>query len=168
MNDVQDVPEADRIPRGARVKVTRDVGDEWDVRLNHEYIVESYVTLEEGDVPGVPYYELESLPQDGYGNYYAPADALAVTATAAEVAEAMKLPEAEEIMQMVSSGLHSAFGEELSVYESRVLTSAPTEDARPFEQPSDLIYGVEFYGRRENGTGFGGVLRLAGYWQTDD
>ena len=49
-----------------------------------------------------------------------------------------------------------------------IITAHEKATGDAFEVPSDFGHGVEFYGRRENGVGFGGTLRLTGLWRTDD
>lgn len=156
-----DVPEAERIAPGTRVKAKGP--HSFDCNPGQEYLVEGYVDKTERDHP-LPYYMVSTL--DGAGFYCLPHVSAEVVMGPEQHAEAMKMPEAKQVAEAISSALHSMFGDEgVSVHESRVLTEAPKgwpEGEHPF------THGVEFYGRTSGGRSFGATLRLTALWVTDD
>lgn len=165
-----DVPKKERIPEGAKVRAgePKAPSNLSDVTIGNEYIVECYVPEKEGDAePRRPYYIVNPLGAD-FETRYAEIDQLTMVATPKEMAELRKMPDPKEIMELVSSGLHNTFGNDFEVYETTILTKEPVVEPGDFEFENDFTFGVEFYGRRRSsGTGFGGIVRLTAYWQTD-
>lgn len=168
----QDIPESLRIPVGTRVRCIQEDGA-LDAEVGREYLIENYVPANKGDAePPEPYYALSAAPgQGGWWTSDAAAmhRALRVTLSAELQVEALRLPSPEEIVKLVSSGMHGGEEDGLEIYETSLLTKAPEDKVEVgFEGEHDYEYGVEFYGRRSDGRGFGGIIRLTSYWPTDD
>jgi len=163
-----EIPEERRFAPGTRVKVKRGAIDPGDGHLGGEYVIEAYVTAEDRDHP-LPYYMVDSVEGDGLIGGCIPHEALEQTMTAAENAEALKMPEPEDLAKAISSALHSTFGDEISVDESQVLSTIPdpTDRGPGYEGGHPYTHGVEFYGKTEGGRRFGAVVRITALWETD-
>lgn len=162
----EEIPEAERFAPGSRVKVRRKADYPWDGNWGQEYVVEGYATADTRDHP-LPYYMLETL--DGMGGNAVPHVSLKQVMGAKEHAEAMKMPEPEDIASAISSALHSMFGDEISVHESQVLKTIPdpTDRGPGFEGGHPYTHGVEFYGQTGGGRRFGAIIRITALWDTD-
>lgn len=166
-----EVPEADRIPVGSRVRVKHaSPFEEGDAPPEGaERVVAGYVSAEEGDAePPRPYYVTERFGGD-FGEDYADVDQIEVIMTPAQHDAAMAPPDVEAVARMVFDGIMSGSHDGWEAFEGRLLTSAPTEDDGGFERPHGYVNGVEFYGRRSGGGGGAGVIvRITSMWPTDD
>lgn len=170
-----DIPSADiaatpPLPIGTVIRLNSDPGEDWDAEVGRDYVIVDHVPHDPADDdPPADCYELEPAPGQGYwsSGEYAPLTAdLTVVRTAADQQERMRMPSGEELTRAISSALHDMLGEDIEVYETSLLTSPPSEG--DFEESHEFKHGVEFYGRRVDGIGFGGTLRLTGLWGTDD
>lgn len=158
-----EIPEAERIQSGAVIRVVND-NPEFDAIPGREYVVDEYVTTEQGDAEQ-PYYALSDLPPN-FGQYFAAVGDVKVVRSAADQAELMKI-DANDLMKAIQDGLMSLFASDYEISETTKLREPPTEDDRGFEDLHDYPFGVEFYGRRPGGATFGGRIRLTGLWRTD-
>ena len=156
-----EIDDAERFKPGARVRVKDDAGDAWDCNPGQEYLIEAYVDKTERDDP-LPYYMVGTF--DGLGGYAVPHVALAQVMSAEAHAEAMKMPEPEDIAQAIAAALH-LMDDGLPIHTTEV------EDSTPNDWPEgkhEFKHGVTLYGRTSGGRAFGATIRITALWQTDD
>lgn len=142
------------IPEGSLVRITRDLaGDDFpNYRRGFEFVVDEFLRAEDNTEPepgdiGVDFYY--GSTDGGSGNVYAPADALEVVKTAAQMA-ARRIPTREQIRNEIASKLLDYFD--------------------TFETDETVRLGdaeIEVYGRTADGLGVGFRVKVTSAWQTD-
>lgn len=160
-----EIDEADRFAPGTRVKVKTDAVDTGDGYHGGEYVIEGYVDKDERDC-ALPYYTAEGVDGESLGTVI-PHAALEQVKSAAEHAEAMKMPQPEAVMSAVAGALHHMFGDDdMEIHETSLLKRSPKAGESP-EGEHSFTHGVEFVGKTGGGRRFAGTLRLTSLYEAD-